>query len=311
MKILHTADWHLRADTPRCRLDSDWIETQRRAINEIVKIANSNDAILSIGGDIFHTPTVPARIVNMFLDEIENLSRPACIMAGNHDLPYHSWENVADSSFGTLWAIATGRPSVLRSHSFLGDFIHFGSTLGKSIPGLAYVRDSIDTDLLFLHELVFKSAKDLPPTDKAKTAPELLAEHPGYNFILLGDNHHSWQYKAVITGCQVLNPGCLTRQDASFIDYKPGAWLIDTETLEAKWIPLQADLMSGSVVTDSYLKTQAERETRIAAFVESVQSSGKVSLSFEDNLLQFLKYNEEEIQPGTNSYLTGLIKGEL
>ncbi len=311
MKILHTADWHLRADTPRCRQDPDWIETQRRAIREIVETANKLKASLSIGGDIFHTPTVSAKIVNMFLDEIKLLNRPASIMAGNHDLPYHSWTGVLDSSFGTLWTIATGKsPSILYTLSALGDYINFGSTLGESNPGLAYLREDIKMDLLFLHELVFRTAKDLPPTDKAKTATELLAEYPDYKVILLGDNHHSWEFVAK-TGRAVLNPGCLTRQDASFIDYQPGAWLLDSETFETEWIPLTADLENGAVVTDAYLKTQEERENRIASFVESVQSSGKISLSFEDNLLEFLEYNRDSVQPETAKYLTGLVKGEL
>ena len=39
MKGIITADLHLRADRPRCRLDEDWMETQRKALETVIKIA--------------------------------------------------------------------------------------------------------------------------------------------------------------------------------------------------------------------------------------------------------------------------------
>ena len=38
MKLIVTADWHLRATRPRCRTDENWIETQRNALVQIKKI---------------------------------------------------------------------------------------------------------------------------------------------------------------------------------------------------------------------------------------------------------------------------------
>ena len=37
MKYIVTADWHLRSQKPRCRLDSDWMETQRKALSRIIE----------------------------------------------------------------------------------------------------------------------------------------------------------------------------------------------------------------------------------------------------------------------------------
>ena len=30
-KMIISADWHIRATKPRCRVDNDWLETQRKA----------------------------------------------------------------------------------------------------------------------------------------------------------------------------------------------------------------------------------------------------------------------------------------
>lgn len=43
MKILLTADWHIRGDRPRCRIDDDWIGAQRRDIQEVHNIADREE----------------------------------------------------------------------------------------------------------------------------------------------------------------------------------------------------------------------------------------------------------------------------
>ena len=35
MNVIITADWHLRKDKPRCRLDEDWFGTQKKVIQFI------------------------------------------------------------------------------------------------------------------------------------------------------------------------------------------------------------------------------------------------------------------------------------
>ena len=67
MKLLITADWHLRLNIPRCRTDENWLEFQESMVKEIVQIANRKRAILAIIGDIFDIPNVPSYITAMFL----------------------------------------------------------------------------------------------------------------------------------------------------------------------------------------------------------------------------------------------------
>ena len=40
MRAIITADWHIRATRPRCRIDDDWILTQKRALNQVFEIAD-------------------------------------------------------------------------------------------------------------------------------------------------------------------------------------------------------------------------------------------------------------------------------
>jgi predicted phosphodiesterase len=246
-KIILTADWHLRADKPQCRLDEDWEFIQKKTIRSIVQDANHNKADLCIVGDLFHKPVVPPRIAIMFIHAMKQLKTTLHIIPGNHDLPYHSIKNIDDSTIGIVMKIMGYTPEF--------------------------------EDILFLHQLIFKSKEDMPPNSKAKTAKEILSQYPDYKWIFTGDNHQAFIYKH--KDRYLVNPGCILRQKADLKDYFPRYYLIDLEkeTIETRYIADEAEL-----VTDVYLRTEEERKERIAAFVEIVEKSGSVSLDFIDNL---------------------------
>ena len=86
MKILLTADWHIRGDRPRCRVDKDWIESQRQDIAAVRKIAdvNSVDEVWILG-DLFHQPRCATEAVVMVLDELKKFNCQVRILPGNHE----------------------------------------------------------------------------------------------------------------------------------------------------------------------------------------------------------------------------------
>ena len=52
-----------------------------------------------------------------------------------------------------------------------------------------------ETGLRFIHRLVFPTVKELPPTEKACTAMELLAEFPDSKWIFTGDMHTAFHFE--------------------------------------------------------------------------------------------------------------------
>ncbi|MCK5344265.1 MAG: metallophosphoesterase, partial [Candidatus Heimdallarchaeota archaeon] len=57
MKYILTADWHIRDTTPRCRTDNYWMK-QWNKINQVLQIAQEEDAVVLIAGDVFDKPRV-------------------------------------------------------------------------------------------------------------------------------------------------------------------------------------------------------------------------------------------------------------
>lgn len=282
MKGIITADFHLRADRPRCRLDEDWMESQRKAIESVFKIAVNKQCDVFILGDIFNTPRVPPEVVSTFISSLQEIGvNKVHILAGNHDLPYHSWDNVNQSSFGILWNLKD-TTDILTSIDDSYWALHFGETKARPPENAE--------PILFLHQLVFPSKKSMPPNTNAITALDLLKEHPNYKWIFVGDYHSSYHYEE--NGRHVINPGCLIRQRADLMDYQPEVAYIDTNEGIVEWIEIEDKAI---LVTDEYLRKEEERNSRIEAFVESVKKSGQISLSFIDNLNERIEENKDEI----------------
>ena len=266
MKGLFTSDWHLRKDRPRCRLDEDWIKTQREQVHFIFGEANRRNCDVFICGDLFDTPKIDPIISNMLHDELTLLKNVCYIIAGNHCLPYHQWELVSHSS---LWPFLIGMKSRDMTLSFSGA-AHFG-TKPK------------ETEFMFLHTLVFPSENSVPPNSGGVSARTLLERYPDATWIFTGDNHQGFHYSN--KGRTLINPGCINRQAADLIDYQPICYFVDTEDAIIE-IPVP-DYQE--LVTDAYLQKESDREDRIEAFVEKIHSKENVSLSFIDNLRNALE----------------------
>ncbi len=276
MKLLITADWHLRLNIPRCRTDENWLEFQESMVKEIVQIANRKRAILAIIGDIFDIPNVPSYITAMFLLNVLKVKQGTRILAGNHDLPQHSWANISNSSIGIINSIIANKHHGISYIDDLGSWSHFGEEIKN--PG---------QELQFIHRLVFEKIKDVPPNVQACSAQDLLDEFPKAKWIFTGDMHRSFHYEK--KGRHVINPGCIIRQAADFKDYQPSVYYVDTdnEIVEQIFLP-----DTGELVTDSYLREEEEKIDRIEAFVEGVKKNGKISLDFVGNLESALNKNK-------------------
>lgn len=266
MRGIITADLHLRSDRPRCRIDEDWEGTQRNALKFIAGKAGELNCPVYIVGDIFHTPTVPPWVVNMFLDSFNGVAIHG--IAGNHDLPFHSYKNVNRSSFGTIEQRMTPPPF---------DWSHFGEPIKKYF----------NCNILFRHELIFPSMKEIPEFFDGKSAGELLAEFPDYDFIFTGDYHHNFVYEK--NNRYVINPGCMLRQAADMKDYKPGFYFVDTDKKEFEFIHYPDSV---EMVVNDYLIDAKEKEDRISAFVEAVRGSNSVSLDFIENVKKAISENQ-------------------
>ncbi len=287
MKALITADLHLRKNRPRCRLDEDWLGTQKKVLKEILDIFNKTKSDeLFIVGDIFHSPVQLPEIVNIFLDTFDIYNEecsPISILAGNHDIQYHDYNNVDRSSYGIL----------KRRFHEISEYNEPSEFKKKiEIRGYDYGKEVTEQgDVLFLHTLTFPDEKSKPKMADGITAEELLNRYPKPKWIFTGDYHKHFHFEK--DGRHVINPGCILRQAADFIDYKPVVYFVDTEEEIVKPIFLTDD---EEMVTDEYIKKEKERNDRIESFVSTIKGQKNVTLDFTENLESKMDNISKEIK---------------
>jgi predicted phosphodiesterase len=278
MKLIITADWHLRATAPRCRIDEDWIKTQKDTLKQIADYAIKYKAKVCVVGDIFHTNTDTSfEVINM-VQEIANYLKSydldgLYILAGNHDLPYHNSENINKSAIGLL----------LNSDNIF----KLNQLVSKTLISAPNFDEKVENrEIIFRHILVMPDEKRNPLID-CKSPQDLLDETSNAKWIFTGDYHHNFIYKN--NNKYVINPGCIIRQVSDMKDYQCGIYLIDTNNEEIKFLLLQD---RNDIIDDSYIIKDKDREERIEKFANKLADTNIVSLDFVENIKNSILENK-------------------
>jgi DNA repair exonuclease SbcCD nuclease subunit len=287
-KYILTADWHLRSQRPRCRLDEDWLETQRKVLTLIANEAVEYEADVIVIGDIFHSTNETTNevigLVQEFALTLETMNQKLYILAGNHDLPQHNLDNINRSAFQIL----LNSKNIYHLNQLTRDDGNFTNKLSASNFG---ADDKLDAEIVFKHILCFPENEKIPPNDKIVKPSELFAQFENAKYIFTGDYHRQFVYEKGKK--KLLNPGCLLRQAADMIDYEPSVILIDFENgkLEYKILPIPDD---EKMVTDEYLEKEEMRNNRIEAFIERIKENEQVTFDFIENVHNLMKNNKIE-----------------
>lgn len=274
-KFIVTADWHLRSQLPRCRKDENWIETQKKMINQVIEYCKKYKSDLFIVGDIFHshseTTVEIIQLVQNMAKELKKYGLKVYILAGNHDLLFHSSQNINKSAIGIL----------LKSDNI------FPISIFDNVSAPNFDEEEKDCEFIFKHILCFPDVKSLPPNVDAVTAKELISRYKDCRFIFLGDMHKNFHYEK--NGRHVVNPGCLIREVSDMKDYQNGIYFVDTEKEIVEWLEIKDD---ESFIDDSYILKEKEKEERIENFANKLQETKEVSLDFIANVESSMKQNK-------------------
>lgn len=273
MRMIISADLHLREDRPRCRIDDDWVETQKKALNQLVDICINNKCNLFIVGDIFHRHSEFRMVIYIqeVAKKLKNFNLSIYYLCGNHDNLYHSSLNTHKSAIGLL----KNSENCFYIKDYSDEF---------SAPNFDEERNSMP--YMFIHTLTIPS-KDKPDFIQCETPESLLEKYPTAKWIFTGDYHKNFVYEK--NGRYVINPGCLIRQVSDMKDYQCGAYLVDTEMEQIEFIPI---IDNEELVNDEYIIRENEREERIESFVNKLKDVESVSLDFIDNVEKALLVNK-------------------
>lgn len=263
-----TSDWHIREDTPQCRTDNFW-QTFWQKVAFVSDLQKQHDCDIYHGGDLLDGWKVSPFLLTT---AIRNMPDRFYSVIGNHDLPQNNIIFKEKSGFETLEAAGAVK------------FIRFGYWNDK--PKEQDYIDIKGRKLYVWHHFVYSVTTKEFWMKQGNMAQKILKENPQYDVILTGDNHTPFVEE--YHGRLLINPGSLTRQDASQKEFRPRVYLYyaDTNTVEPVYIPIDKQ-----AVSDEHLREQEKRDERIQSFVKSLDTNWETGIVFENNLREFERAN--------------------
>lgn len=269
MKILITADWHIKGERPICRTDDDWLLSQNMTIDEIRSIFEFHDCEqMWVLGDVFDAPRCSTKAVNMLISSLMMFPTDSVrILCGNHDLKDHSIDNLEECSIGTLGKFFRTVPTAV------GKLFVSANPFGRDDYGT-------NADVVCTHQLTFPNAEARPMEDCGVLAQDLLDRWPKAKIIFTGDYHHSFIYRGQ-DGRHVVNPGCINIQKADELDYEPSVFIWDTgeNTLEKAMLDPHREKC-----TRDHIEAREQKEEMLAEVVETIKGGAEMTLDFDSNL---------------------------
>jgi DNA repair exonuclease SbcCD nuclease subunit len=286
---LLTSDWHLREDTPICRTDSYW-NSMWKKVDFISNLQKKWNIPVLHGGDLFDKAR-PS--LNLVRETMLHIPDEFYTVYGQHDLVNHSLDLTNKCGIDVLSVAkklhVLGTISYCNDNNLVVDGFHWGQEPKDTVQAIEIFKQTspLMKKILVWHQMVWQGKKPYPTCTDAP-ASSVIKKYP-YDLLLFGDNHKTFveQYE----GRLLINPGSLMRMDADQIDHKPCVflWYASDNTVQQVFLPIEE-----GVISREHLDVKEERDNRITAFVEKLSDNYSVSLSFEENLSEFMKVNNVE-----------------
>lgn len=312
--FIFTADWHLTDSQPICRTD-DYIETQKGKIQFIQELQEEHDIPVLFAGDLFDKWKVSPRLESY---AIYNLPEGIIAIPGQHDLKNHNLNLIEETSFNVLkasgiingdqsyWASYTGQNyETIRKcyvNTTQNPLFYYIHTYPYGVPIKPLNDDSRQQkgarNIVLAHQLTYIGRTW--PGNMASNARKLLKSLPGYDLIIVGDNHKTFVVEE--DGRLLVSPGSLMRMSADQTDHKPCVFLYYAEDnhVEPVYLPIEE-----GVINRDHLIKKEEKDKRIQAFVERIRNQKNLGLNFRKNLEIYFRDNK------TDKHVEELVWGSL
>lgn len=281
------ADLHFSHAKPKARGEDDWYAVMDGYLEQAHQIQSEFDGVPFItAGDVCHSWKEPAELLSFL---IRRLPMPCYGIPGNHDAPFHSYEQLKRSAYWTL--VEAGRiahlekgvtysTGILNLHGFaFGHPVHPNPNPHDMAIEIAVVHDYLWTS----PATCFEGA----PEEKhiGPTIPNLR----GYDTAIFGDNHIGFDYRPLTGKTNVYNAGTLMRRRADEVDYKPSIGLIYNDgSVERRYLDVSKDKLNPTVDDGE----QEDQPNITLDLSELLAKGAQQTIEFVETVKQWMKANK-------------------
>lgn len=311
MKYLSISDSHITNRTPASRIDN-YQESMFQKFQEISQIATElNVEYIFHSGDLFHSPTIDRELAGKLAEIILKFPCPMYVVPGNHDLYGYNPNTLYQTMLGLL--VKTKVVKLL-------DRTHIIETPRYRIEGQPFYN-KIDQDnktqdygmnpslqqnqfrILFAHGMLLEDSflPEVPHT----TISELNDKSLAPNVIHVGHFHKGFKNIQTTTPANslVLNPGSLSRNDASWDNFRRTVGIIygelnDTSDHPFNWrfIPLKSAKPGSEILSRMKIDESKEKKEKAYSFGKAIESIKTQKSSFIETLQDIIKTQNPNIQ---------------
>lgn len=300
------SDIHLCHKAPVARsAEPDWYEAMARPLAQLSELQHKLDDVpIVIAGDLFDHWKAPPELINFALDYLPD---NVWAIPGQHDLPYHSLDDIHKSAYWILqkvdkihhigWepllptVVPTGpRPFELWLHGFpwgcdvspLSEY-HQKELSKKKV-------DERETHLAVIHAYVWHKEHKQPRANHRDQLIQWSQRLVGYQAAVFGDNHKGFTVGGkmgdITKRARVMNCGTLMRRKADEYHYRPrvGLLLKDSSIIEF-YLDTSLDQWIDSSMLDS---KSAMQMSELQGFLDELNDLGDATLNFTEALERLL-----------------------
>jgi DNA repair exonuclease SbcCD nuclease subunit len=253
------SDLHLTVSAPSSRKEEDWLQVQAKRLSKLRKLG----VPVLCAGDIFDRWHSPPELVHFALDHLPD--RMVSI-AGQHDLPHHSMEDMHRSAYGVL--VRVGKiMDISRGSCQVGGLKVSGYGWGVPLED----RPGENPDVALVHRYVWSNPETShPQADKRSHVSRIFRKLQRPEVIFCGDNHVPFRVR--LGKRLVVNCGTFIRRHSNERDYPIGICYLRSDGTVVR------EKYSGE---DSFASFSEEERRQFTRFVKELESLAEHDMDFE------------------------------
>jgi hypothetical protein len=296
------SDIHLQEKPPISRsAEPDWFRAMQRPLDEIRGLSMSHDIPIIYAGDIFNHWKAPPELINWALKYLPK----GYAVPGQHDLPFHNYDDMFKSAFGTLVDVGhlTLLPPAkpLRIGKNLRAWGFPWGTKLKMMPTFVG-KDKACVDLAVVHAYIWREGKGYPGADEEKRVGVYATALKGFEAAVFGDNHKG--FTAYKNGCSILNNGTLMRRNSDEVDYEPQVGLLmEDGSIE---IHLLKSCKPDKFLPREEAKLIEEAGFKMEEFLKELEKLGHTNMDFRQSLKDY--FTTYEVSPAAKTILLNALE---
>ncbi len=262
------SDIHLSSKPPFARsAEPDWWAAMKRPLDEIQGLMNQYDCPLIVAGDVTNKWKEPtSELVNFAIAHL-----PKCYaVAGNHDLPYHDYNQLHKSAYYTL--MLSGKIINLEPHKPITthNLILHGFPFGVSLTPCPEPTKEFALNVAVVHAYIWIAGKGYEGAPEDKRLGKYRKALTGYDTSVWGDNHSGFLVEGKPGKCSVFNGGTLLRRRMDERSYKPHVGLLRAD---GTITPHYLDCSQDKFAEPEAIRIQGE-EIDLGEFLEGLNHLG-------------------------------------